>query len=109
MERHIRKMRKVYMKRREVLRRALNHKFGQSVKILGDSTGLHLIAEFKGGEFTKELIERLYQSNVKVYPVEHHTIQKGRHVNKVILGYGNLREEEIEEGVCRLRTIVQKH
>ena len=107
LERHIRKMRKVYMKRREVLRRSLNDKFGQSVKISGDSTGLHLIADFKGVEFTEELIERLYQSNVKVYPVEHHTIQKGRHVNKVILGYGNLREEEIEEGVCRISTILK--
>lgn len=105
LERHIRKMRKIYMKRREVLRRALNHKFGQSVKVLGDSTGLHLIAEFKGIEFTEDLIERLYQSNAKVYPVEHHTIHKGRHVNKVILGYGNLKAEEIEEGVCRLQTI----
>jgi len=107
LERHIRKMRKVYMKRREVLRKALTREFGQSVDILGDSTGLHLIAEYKEVEFTKELIERLYQSNVRMYPVEHHTIQKGRHVNKVILGYGNLREEEIEEGVCRTRTILR--
>ncbi|WP_075980133.1 MocR-like pyridoxine biosynthesis transcription factor PdxR [Bacillus massilinigeriensis] len=107
LDRHIRKMRKVYMKRREVLRKALTREFGQSVDILGDSTGLHLIAEFKEVGFTEKLIERLYQSNVKVYPVEHHTIQKGRHVNKVILGYGNLREEEIEEGVCRTRIILR--
>lgn len=103
LERHIRKMRKVYMKRREVLRNVLIREFGQSVEISGDSTGLHFIAEFKEVEFTKELIERLYQSNVKVYPVEHHTIQKGIHVNKVILGYGNLREEEIEQGIGRLK------
>lgn len=105
LERHIRKMRKVYMERREVLRKALNREFGQLVEVSGDSTGLHLIAEFKGIEFTSELIERLYQNNVKVYPVEHHAIDKGRHVNKVILGYGNLKINEIEEGVCRLRII----
>lgn len=103
LERHIRKMRKVYMKRREVLRDALIHEFGESVQISGDSTGLHLIAEFKEVEFTEQLIERLYQNQIKVYPVEHHAIDKGRHVNKVILGYGNLRVEEIEEGICRLK------
>ncbi|MED4354612.1 PLP-dependent aminotransferase family protein [Schinkia azotoformans] len=106
LERHIRKMRKVYMKRREVLREALIREFGHSGEISGDSTGLHLIAEFKGIEFTEDLIERLYQNHVKVYPVEHHTIHKGRHVNKVILGYGNLREQEIEEGIRNLRKVL---
>ena len=107
LERHIRKMRKVYMKRREVLREVLIQKFGESVEISGDSTGLHLIVEFKEVEFTEDLIDRLYQNHVKVYPVEHHAIDKGKHVNKVIVGYGNLREEEIEEGGCRLRTILK--
>jgi DNA-binding transcriptional MocR family regulator len=32
---------------------------------------------------------------------------KVQHVNKVILCYGNLREEEIEEGVCRISTILE--
>lgn len=107
LERHIRKMRKVYMERREALRKSLTREFGQLVEISGDSTGLHLIAEFKEIEFTEELIGRLYQNNVKVYPVEHHAICKGRHVNKVILGYGNLKIGEIEEGVCRLRVILR--
>lgn len=108
LERHIRKMRKVYMKRREFLREVLVREFGQSVEISGDSTGLHLIVKFKEVEFTEDLIERLYQNHVKVYPVEHHAIDKGRHVNKVILGYGNLREEEIETGIGRLRSTLRE-
>ena len=106
LERHIRKMRKVYMKRREILRQGLTDEFGKTVKILGDSTGLHLIAEFREMEFTEELINRLRQNKVKVYPVEHHAIQKGRHVKKVILGYGNLREDGIKKGVCRMKAII---
>ncbi|WML28672.1 PLP-dependent aminotransferase family protein [Neobacillus sp. OS1-32] len=107
LERHIRKMRKVYMKRRKALREVFLQEFGKTAKILGDSTGLHLIAEFKGVEFTEDIIKRLFQNHVKVYPVEHHAIRKGRHVNKVILGYGNLRTEEIKEGVCKLRTVLE--
>lgn len=103
LERHIRKMRKGYIKRRAALREALTNDFGESVEILGDSTGLHLIAEFKEIEFTEDLLGMLHQNNVKVYPVEHHTIYKGRHVKKVILGYGNLAEEEIGQGIRRLK------
>lgn len=109
LERHIRKMRKVYMKRRKVLREALVREFGHTVRILGDSTGLHLIAEFKGIEFTDEVIASLYNHQVKVYPVEDHTICKGRHIHKVILGYGNLSEKEIEEGVNKIKVFLEDY
>lgn len=105
LERHVRKMRKVYMGRRKGLKKALVREFGQSVKISGDSTGLHLIVEFTEVEFTQNLTEKLLQNNVRVYPVELHTIQKDRHRKKVILGYGNLTEEEIDEGIRRLKAM----
>lgn len=34
---------------------------------------------------------------------------KVQHVNKVILGYGNLRDEEIEEGVFRISAILERN
>lgn len=103
LEQHINKMRKIYKKRREVLRNCLISQFGPSVKIMGDSTGLHLIAEFINIEFTPKIIDQINKQKVKVYPVELHTIQKNKHLNKIILGYGNLKEEEIIEGICRLK------
>ncbi|ABR47733.1 putative transcriptional regulator, GntR family [Alkaliphilus metalliredigens QYMF] len=106
LEHHISKMRKIYKKRREVLRNCLINQFGQSVKITGDSTGLHLIAEFANIEFTPRIIEQINKQKVKVYPVGLHTIQKKRHLNKIILGYGNLKEEEITEGICRLKCVL---
>ncbi len=45
----------------------------------------------------------LIQNGVRVYPVEKHAIEKGRHKNKIILGYGHLGCEEIAEGIRRLR------
>jgi GntR family transcriptional regulator / MocR family aminotransferase len=107
LERHIRKMRKIYMRRREVLRESLMREFGQSVHISGDSTGLHLVAEFTEIEFKEEILDRLIQNKVKVYPVKHHAIQNdGRHRNKLILGYGNLKEVEIKEGIFRLKASI---
>ncbi len=107
LERHIRKMKKVYKTRRDHLKRCLKNEFNHQVKILGDSTGLHLIVAFQHITFSNEMIEQIAnEQKVKVYPVELHTIQKGNHRDKLILGYGNLTLQEIEKGVYRLKQAV---
>lgn len=104
LERHIRKMKKIYKERRDQVKQSLTEEFGEKVNILGDTTGLHLIAEFKNIKFTNQIIHRITeQYKVKIYPVEFHTIQKGFHQHKVILGYGNLSTDEITEGIHRLK------
>ncbi|TVX85261.1 PLP-dependent aminotransferase family protein [Paenibacillus agilis] len=107
LERHIAKMKKIYRKRRNHLIDSLTEKFGEQVTVLGHSTGLHLIAEFADILFTTQLLERLEQCGVKVYPVEIHAIEKGKHLHRIILGYGNLSEEQIETGVQRLALILK--
>ncbi|UJW56230.1 PLP-dependent aminotransferase family protein [Bacillus sp. A116_S68] len=107
LESHIRKMRKLYQKRREVVRKSLKKAFGEKVKISGDSTGLHLIVEFINFDFTEQALTKINNYNIKVYPVELHTMQKGKHKNKLILGYGNLTKEEIEEGIYRLKKALE--
>ncbi|WP_342471158.1 PLP-dependent aminotransferase family protein [Ureibacillus sp. FSL K6-3587] len=104
LERHIQKMKKIYDGRRKQVRKCLTEAFGETVHISGDSTGLHLIAEFKNRQFTDQTVAKIMKEHkVKIYPVEHHAIQKGVHQNKVILGYGNLSTEEIQEGIDRLK------
>ena len=74
------------------------------MKVLGDSTGLHLIAEFQEVEFPNQRVNEIANRyKVQIYPVELHTIKKGMHRNKIILGYGNLTFEEIKEGIHRLK------
>lgn len=107
LERHIRKMKKVYKKRRAHLKSCLIRAFGEEVKIIGDSTGMHLIAEFEGRVFSPEVVERFSREyNVRVYPVELHTIQKKVHQDKLILGYGNVTTEEISSGVLQLKDAI---
>ncbi|MDA1478075.1 MocR-like pyridoxine biosynthesis transcription factor PdxR [Bacillus changyiensis] len=102
LERHILKMKKLYKKRRDYLIKRLYETFSNRVNIFGYSTGLHLIVEFKGLQFTKEIINNIEKFKVKIYSVEDHTIQKGMHVDKIIIGYGHLTEEQINEGITRL-------
>jgi len=67
---HIRKMRKLYMRRRQCLKSCLKEAFGDQVSITGDSTGLHLIAAFKNVAFHESTLLLIHQHKVKVYPVE---------------------------------------
>lgn len=102
LERQITALRKVYGRRRNCLIQALELCFPGQVRILGDATGLHLIAEFNDYQFPTEVIGRIKKFGVKVYSVDQHAIQKGVHLHQVILGYGHLKEEQIQEGVRRL-------
>ncbi|MFC7678816.1 PLP-dependent aminotransferase family protein [Paenibacillus sp. GCM10028914] len=109
LDRHILKMKKVYKKRRDCLIHSLNDHFADQVKIIGNSTGLHLVAEFSGVNFTPALIDQIETSEVKVYPVHVHAMDKHKYRQQVILGYGNLSEERIAEGVRRLSNTLARN
>jgi len=102
LERHIAKMKKFYKSQRDFLIQCLHTTFSNKVKVLGYSTGMHLIVELEDVHFSKELLLQIEQFGVKVYPVEDHTIEKEKYTNRIILGYGHLKKNEIEEGVTRL-------
>ncbi|MFV0941191.1 PLP-dependent aminotransferase family protein [Bacillus thuringiensis] len=106
LERHIMKMKKIYKNRRDFLIQQLQSAFSNTINIFGYSTGLHLIVKFNQVQFTKELLEKIQQLGVKVYPVEDHAIEKGKHHNRIIIGYGHLTTEEIKEGVSRLQRAI---
>jgi GntR family transcriptional regulator/MocR family aminotransferase len=102
LERHISRMRKTYLRRRNRLIHSLEAAFGERAVILGRSTGLHLVAAFNDIRFTEELVERIGAYGINVVPVTAHAVVKGGHSDKLILGYSNLTTEQIETGVRRL-------
>lgn len=102
LERHISRMKKVYLKRRQKLIESLETYFKGRHKIMGRSTGLHMAAEFDFLPFTG-YCNCLKKAGVRVYPVEIHSIIKGNNLDKLILGYGNLTEEQIGEGIKRMK------
>lgn len=104
LEKHIFRMRKVYRKRRDFLKEQLYNEFGDTIKIHGDSTGLHFVTEFNEVHFSDHLLSNLNDCGVKVYPVELHTIQKYVYKNHIILGFGNLEEEQMKEGILKLKS-----
>jgi len=109
LDRHVAKMKKLYRKRRDFLIKQLLRTFGDAVKIGGHSTGIHLVAEFREVSFTPELLARIEECGVKVYPVAIHAFRKDIQQRRIIIGYGNLPEEKIEEGIRRLSASLKKY
>lgn len=107
LEKHIWKMKKEYLKKRQTVINSLKVNFNNEYTVKGHAAGLHLVAEFPDISFTKCMIDRVLKKNVRVYPVENYAVNKGKHCNKIILGYGHLSIEEITEGFKRLKEAVR--
>ncbi|MGG1518114.1 PLP-dependent aminotransferase family protein [Paenibacillus oryzisoli] len=99
LEHHIARMKRIYSKRRKCLMVGLSYTFGSRVKISGDAAGLHLIAEMAGSQFDSQVVAQLEELHIKVYPVEKYTINKGRYDDQLIMGFGNVEENNILEGI----------
>lgn len=102
LDRHVRKMRKIYGHRRQVLLESLKEAFGNNWIAYGDSAGLHVAIDFPGMRFDKSFIEKCRQNGLYITPVERHCIEKGRHQSKLLIGYGHLEPDEIKKGVLIL-------
>ncbi len=102
----MRRMKKIYQKRRKALVDALTEQFS-AITILGHAAGMHLVVEFQRIDFTEKLVEWIKSQKLIIYPVEDYALQKGSHTNQIVMGYGSLTEVEITEGVARLKRALE--
>jgi len=107
-DRHIRSMKKLYGERRMVLLEALKFNFANTWRSWGDAAGLHLAIEFQKETFDSNFFERCKKNGLKITSVDYHGIQKGQHLNKLLLGYGHLEPEAIQKGIDILRSVMKK-
>lgn len=99
LERHITRMKRIYGKRRKVMISALTEAFGNKVNISGDAAGLHLVAKLSGSTFDPLTAAQLEERMIKIYPAERYTIAKGKYEESLIMGFGNVTESQIMEGI----------
>jgi len=98
LERHVRRMRRLYKHRREVLVEALDRHFGNHAVVRGDAAGMHLIVRFRAADAIRARAERngvdltgtgmCYMTN----PVP----------NEFIIGFSAIGERTTREAVRRL-------
>lgn len=110
LERHIRRMRKLYEERREVLVNGLKSQFGDRVRVVGESAGIHVLVEFESKWSTQQVMERALKVGLGLLPAVHlrerDPEENGRKPVSFIMCYGALTPEQIEEGVRRLHKVI---
>ncbi|MET3549515.1 GntR family transcriptional regulator/MocR family aminotransferase [Paenibacillus favisporus] len=108
LQRHVTRMKRIYSRRRKLLIRSLSETFGNRIQVSGDAAGLHLIAEFSGHIFDEERVQALAEKGVRIYPAEKYAIVKGRFEDKLIMGFGDVAESQIPEGVRRIAGVLRE-
>ncbi|KNZ42003.1 PLP-dependent aminotransferase family protein [Acetobacterium bakii] len=103
-EKHINKMRKVYKEKRMFLMDALNQ-LEDKVRVTGENAGHHLLVQLKTGMSEALMCASALALGVKVYPISPYfinTVPK-KYTSMVLLGYGSLSNDEIDEGIALLK------
>jgi GntR family transcriptional regulator/MocR family aminotransferase len=108
LDRHIHKMRRLYGARRRTLIRCLEEAFGTAWRPLGDAAGLHIAVQLDGLRVDEKVEAFFHEQGVCVSSVARYCIEKGRHEDKLLLGYGHLCEDEIEDGVRVLNSVMKR-
>jgi len=101
LDRHLRRMRALYDRRRQVLVQGLQQYFDDRVTIMGDNTGMHLMVKLSTRFSTDQVIERASEAGIGISSAEIYYL-KGAQPGEFVFGYANLTERKIQEGVRRL-------
>jgi GntR family transcriptional regulator/MocR family aminotransferase len=86
----------------------LTEVFGDTWRAYGDASGLHLAIQFPGHRFDAAFRQHCLQNGIDITPVEHHCIQSGDHLDKLLIGYGHLAPEEIRNGIQLLCCVMKQ-
>jgi GntR family transcriptional regulator/MocR family aminotransferase len=98
LDRHLRKMRGVYRRRRDALVAAVE-KHVPEVELEGISAGLHVSALLPEGVLLGPLLQRAWEGGIGVFGYEHGGVAR------VLLGYANLPEPSVEPAIRALAQI----
>jgi len=94
LERHIRRMRRIYGLRRAALVEALNVHFGDAATVLGEAAGMHAYVRFDD----PDLAVRAQRNKVQLREVEPYYIGKAP-VSDFLLGFSMLTEKGLRHGI----------
>lgn len=119
-ERHMNRMRNVYKNKHDTLLRLLRQE-NWIRRIYGEYAGLHVLAEPVEGITEEELVRRAQEAGLEIHGLSEYRIGEqtgdGQRTGMepetaegkttggaILLGYGNLTEEEMREGIAILRS-----
>ena len=104
--RHLRRTRQLYRERRSVLVEALRKELGDSLEVLGEQAGVHLVARLKVRRSDREVVLEAARQGVWTMPLS--SCYLGRPTSQgLVLGYGGSNASAIPAAVRRLRDVLE--
>ncbi len=107
MERHVRRMKRLYEQKRKVIIRELKKHLGKRVTIFGDNAGIHVLVRIESRLSDAQIVERCWKHGVGVSSTRKLYLSEPQHNGEFMLNYGSLTEEEIEYGIAVLAKVVE--
>ncbi|HKQ92858.1 MAG TPA: PLP-dependent aminotransferase family protein [Blastocatellia bacterium] len=109
LERHLRRMRTIYDRRRQTLVHALETHLGDRVTILGENAGMSLMIRVRCKLDDEEVTRRARASGVGLVSARPYYLDEERpdNMGEFVLGYAGLSERRIREGARRLAKILK--
>ncbi|MBI1760577.1 MAG: PLP-dependent aminotransferase family protein [Acidobacteria bacterium] len=101
LERHLRRMRTLYDRRRQKLVSALQTQFGERVTIMGANSGIHLMVRLRSKLSDAEVIRRATAAGIGLICARIYYLGACRG-DEFVIGYAPLSERRIQEGIKRL-------
>lgn len=103
-ERHLNRMRNNYKGKHDMFVRLLK-KEDWIHSMYGDNAGLHILVELNTRYCEEELMERAKAAKVEIHALSEYQIHKTEPLKypTILLGYGNLNEQQMKEGIRKLR------
>jgi GntR family transcriptional regulator / MocR family aminotransferase len=106
LDRHLRRTRAIYRRRRAVLARALHANLpGYSVR--GVAAGLHLSLDLPPGADENTIVAQAARLGIRVYGLSAYRAHRNAGPPALLLGYCRLSEREINEGTKALAAVVR--
>ena len=104
-DRHLRRARRRNRARRDALIAAVAREL-PGARVSGVSAGLHALVRLPREVQLAPLMRAAAERSLGVYPLEFHRIEPRAHDDALVMGYANLSEPAIDEGVRRLAGVL---
>ncbi|WDU79856.1 MULTISPECIES: PLP-dependent aminotransferase family protein [Lysinibacillus] len=105
-DKHLAKMRTIYRKKQQALLTAISKHFSNEFQVIGEKSGLHIVIKLPQHLTESRAIQLAQEVGVQVYPCST-SYQNGTNETMIIIGYGGLTLQQINEGIALLASVWQ--
>jgi GntR family transcriptional regulator / MocR family aminotransferase len=103
---HLRRCRIFYRKKHGAMLKAIEQSFGSSARIISQGAGLHVVLELSDGLIDEAgWIDRAKQNGCRLLPFSDFYASGGFKSNKLLLGFGGVGMNDIQQGVQTLAAL----